>query len=50
MPDYHIDDNFSKARSIIDDPDWLVINYFCETIHNDEDWVITVSFLICQNW
>ena len=37
MSYYHIDDDFSKARSVNDDLDWLVINYLCKLIDNDKD-------------
>ena len=46
MPYYHVDDNFSKARGVNVDLDWFVMNHFCELIDEDEDGVVTVSFLI----
>ena len=50
MPYYHDDDDFSKAQGVDGDLDWLVMNHFCEPIDNDEDWLITVSLPIRQNW
>ena len=50
MSNYHVDDDLNKARVINDDLDWLVMNYFCEPVDNDDDWVITISLLIYQNW
>ena len=37
MPDYHIDDDVSNAWGVNGDLEWLVMNYFCELIDNDED-------------
>ena len=50
MSYYHIDDDLSKARGVDGDLDWFVMNHVCEPIDNDQDWVVTVSFLIRQNW
>ena len=50
MPYYHVNDNLSKVRGVDADLDWLVINYFCEPVNADEDWVIIVSLPIRQNW
>ena len=50
MPYYHVDDNLSKARGVDGDLNWLVMNYLCESIDNDKDWVVTIFFLIRRNW
>ena len=46
---YYIKDNFYKAWGINSDFKWLVINYFYKLVNDDKDWVIVVSFLICQD-
>ena len=50
MSHYHVDDDLSKTQGVDGDFDWLVINYLCEPIDSDVDWVITVSLPIHQNW
>ena len=49
MPYYHVDDDLSKARGVDSDFDWLVMNYFYESINDDKDWVIIVSLPIGRN-
>ena len=50
MPHYHINDDFSKARGIDGNLDRFVIDYFCEPIDDDKDWVIAISLLVHWNW
>ena len=50
MSYYYINDNFCKAQGINSNLDWLVINYFCEPVDDDKDWVIAISLLIYWNW
>ena len=50
MPHYHVDNDFSKARDIDGDLNWLVINYLYESIDNDKDWVVIIFFPIHWNW
>ena len=37
MPHYHDDDDLNKAWGVDGDLDWLVMNYLCEPIDDDED-------------
>ena len=50
MPYYHVNDDFSKAWGVDGNLDWFVVNNLYKLIDDDEDWVITVPLLICQNW
>ena len=50
MPYYYINNDFCKTQGIKSDLDGLIINYFYKLVDNDKDWVIAVSFSICQNW
>ena len=50
MPHNYDDNDFCKTRDNNNNLDWFIINYFLELIDNDKDWVIIVSFLICQDW
>ena len=50
MSYYHVDDDLSKARGVNADLDWLIINYLCELIDDNKDWVVIVFFLIRRNW
>ena len=50
MSYYHVNDHFSKAWGVDGDLNWLVIYHLCEPIDDDKDWVVSVSFSICQNW
>ena len=49
MPHYHVNHDLSKAQGVNGDLDWLVMNYFCKPIDNNEDSVVTVFFPICGN-
>ena len=50
MPHHYVDNDLCKAQGIDGNLDWLVINHLCESIDDDEDWVIAVSLSVRQNW
>ena len=50
VPHYHVDNDLKKAWDVDGHLDWLVINHLYEPIDNDKNWVITIPFLIRQNW
>ena len=50
MPYYYVNNDFSKAWGIDDNIDQFIIDYFCEPINNDKDWVIAISLSVYWNW
>ena len=50
MPHYHVNNDLSKARGIDDNLDRFVVNYFCESIDDNKDWVIAISLSVRWDW
>ena len=46
MPYYHGNYDYSKIQSNNGNLDQFVIDYSCELIDNDKDWVIAVFLLV----
>lgn len=49
MQNYHINNNFSKAKSINRDLDQFVIYYFFELVYDDYDKIETVDISVGKN-
>lgn len=50
MSHYYMNNYFCKAESRDYNFNWLVVDYFYETINDDKNWVIVIDFLFCWNW
>ena len=47
---HHINNYFRQSLSIDSNFDWLIVHYFGQTIDNDKNWVIAITFLVGKQW